>query len=126
MSKEFRKQLQDWGSSSVKPANLKKQKIGAAESKECVTIINSWGKLPVKFWQKLFDAINTSDAETIQQLYDEYEKEFNNNEQDFSRVIEIFSGVRFGYGYGASGFEIRPDGNAGYIKVCDVITKNFK
>lgn len=126
MSREFRKQLQDLGGGSVKPSNPKKQKISAAESKECVAIINSWSKLPIRFWQKLFDAINSSDMEVIQQLYDEYENELNNNEQDFSRVIEIFNGVRFSYGYGASGFEVLSEGNAGFIKVRDAIAKNFE
>lgn len=128
MSKEFRKQLQNLGGGSVKPSNPKKQKISAAESKECVAIINSWSKLPIEFWQKLFNAVNSSNMEVIQQLYDEYENELNNNEQDFSRVIEIliFNGVRFSYGYGANGFEVLSGGNAGFIKVRDAIIKNFE
>ena len=126
MSKEFRKQLQGLGGGSVKPSVPKKQKISTAESKECVAIINSWSKLPAEFWQKLFNAINSSKMEAIQQLYDEYENELNNNEQDFSRVIEILSGVRFSYGYGANGFAVLSDGNAGFIKVRDAITKNFE
>ncbi len=127
MSKEFRKQLQSLGGGSVKPRSLKKQKISAAESKECIAILNTWGKLPpYKFWEVIFSQRYNPDPDAVEKLYTDYADLLNNDENKFYRVIELLNNIAFGRGGGDNGYTVYSDnGNAAYKNLCNVINTHI-
>lgn len=126
MSKSFRKQLQNLDA-SVKPSSSKKQKIGTTESKECIDIINTWGKLPpYKFWDIIFTQRNNPDPDAVEKLYADYADLLNNDEDKFYRAVELLNSVAFARGSGDKGYMVYPDnGNTAYKNLCNVINEHI-